>query len=97
MCTLLCKYYQEEGRANNWADVNCAVAIVSMAISRVGQFWWRHREKSPRFGAIRCRLLSAEQPNPLHHDAGRRDYNESSFFTGTLSQIPLNNIICSAV
>ena len=87
MCTLLWKHYQEEGWANNLADVNCAVAIVSMAISMVSSGgatvkcfpFWRH--KVPSF-------VRGEQPNPLHDAAGSRDYNDLSFFTGTLSQRP---------
>ena len=41
--------------------------------------FWRH--KVPSF-------VRREQPNPLHDAAGRRDYNDLSFFTGTLSQRP---------
>ena len=62
VCALLWKYNQEEAWANNnWADVNCAVAIVSMAISMVSSGGATVKS----FRAIRCRLLSPGS-NPIH-------------------------------
>ena len=62
VCALLWTYNQEEAWANNnWADVNCAVAIVSMAISMVSSGGATVKS----FRAIRCRLLSPGS-NPIH-------------------------------
>ena len=69
VCALLWKYNQEEAWANNnWADVNCAVAIVSMAISMVSSGGATVKS----FRAIRCRLTSPGS-NPIHFTTN--DYN----------------------
>ena len=63
LCHHLCKHHQEDGWANNRADVNCAVAIVSMAILTVSS--GGATVKPSRSSDIRCRLLSPEkEPNP---------------------------------
>ena len=63
LCHHLCKHHQEDGWANNRADVNCAVAIVSMAILTVSS--GGTTVKPSRSSDIRCRLLSPEkEPNP---------------------------------